>query len=579
LSHGYLDVVVGHPAVTFSDDRRTASIEIPVTEGEPWRAGEVVIEGAMSFPAAGLAEATLITPGTLLRPSVIQAAEERVRDLLDANGYHTVRVQSRVDGEPERARVVLAIEEGPRQTVERVHIRGNERTADRVIEREIDLLPGDPLSRNALIEIQRKLYALGLFRSVDVRAETLPESPDRATVVVRVVEGDPIVTGFGVGYDTEEQLQELVHVGHSNVFGTGRAVSLLARASSVNRRAQASLTDRRLFGVPFEGTLTAAWEEEERESFDVRRTSAGIQFRKKLTSRLTALGRYELSDVDLLSVEIDPATTLDDEDQEILDEAVRLGQAGGSLARDTRDDIVAPTRGSFATADLGMYSEIFGSQDTFAKLYLRGSRYFATRGGIVFGLAARLGHEEPFGGTLAVPLTARFFSGGDNTLRGFKVDEAGPLDFTSEEPVGGEFQILLNGEVRFPIFRALKGVLFYDLGNTFFSVHDFRAGGTEIITSEVSRIGDCAYNLDPTTNPSVPMNERTCPVAIQDGLRHTLGAGLRLDTPVGPIRLEVGRKMDRRFGREEFDLGQGFSVDKSREESLYEIFLSIGSAF
>ncbi len=215
----------------------------------------------------------------------------------------------------------------------------------------------------------------------------------------------------------------------------------------------------------------------------------------------------------------------------------------------------------------GVYSRAFGGLDSFAKLYLRGSRFFATRGGVVFGLAARIGHEEPFAETQVIPLAARFFSGGDNTLRGFAVDEAGPLDFTSEEPIGGEFQVLLNGEMRFPIYRAIKGVVFYDAGNTFLTLGDFRASGTEIITADVSADPNaCAFDLT-----GLPPN---CPVAIQDGLRHTLGAGIRLDTPVGPIRFEVGRKMDRRFGRERL---QGFPLD--REESLYEIFFSIGSAF
>lgn len=578
LAEGFLDVSVKPAEITFTEDRSRADVVIPVVEGDPWKVGGVDIEGATEYPAESLKAAALLTEGSTLRPSRVALAEERLRDLLDGNGFHTARVRSRIEGPAKEARVIFTVEEGPRRTVDRISIRGNDRTATRVVRREIRLEPGDPVSRNALLDIQKRLYELGLFRSVDLRIEPLEEDPSRARVVVDLIEGDPVLTGLGVGYDTEERWQGLAQIGHNNVFGTGRAVSLLLRGSAINKRAQASFTDRRLFGVPFDGTLTTTWEEQERESFDVRRFGVGVQFLKKLTKRVTGLGRYNLSDVDLLDVDVDLGSSLDVEDQQILDRAVRLGHVGASLAWDSRDDILVPTDGSFATSDLSLFSPPFGSVKSFTRLFLSASTFVSTRGGIVFGMAARVGHEQPLGSTRAVPLAARFFSGGDNTLRGFKVDRAGPLDYTSQEPVGGEFQVLFNGEMRFPIYRALKGVIFYDVGNTFFDPGRFRLNGTEIVTREVADPNtDCAFS-DFAASGAAP-GERTCPVAVQDGLRHTLGVGLRLNTPLGPIRLELGRKMDRRFGPRTFDLGDGFRPVLERKETLYEVFLSIGQAF
>ena len=577
LRAGYLDVSVKSPQVSFTEDRSEADIVIPVDEGPKWLVGSIEIEGTTAYPAASLVDSTLIVKGSELRPSAVSVGEERLRDLLDANGFHTVRVRSRIEGPAESARVVFTIEEGPRRVVDTISIRGNDRTAERVIKREIGLREGDPLSRNAMLEIQRKLYSLGLFSTVDVRAEPLESDPSRARVLVDIVEGDPILTGLGIGYDTEEHVQGLAQIAHNNLFGTGRGLSFLVRGSSVNRRAQASFSDRRLFGVPFQGTVTALWEEQERESFDFRRIGVGVQFYRKLTQRLTALGRYDLTDTRLLDVSFNNKSSLDELEQDILEDAVRLAQVGGSLAWDSRDDILSPTRGTFATGDLGIYALPLGSSQSFTRVFLGTSHFRSTRGGIVFAMAARIGQEQPFGGTANVPISARFFSGGDNTLRGFPVDQAGPLDYTSEEPIGGEFQLLLNGEVRFPLYRALKGVIFYDVGNTFLGTSRFRTSGTEIVTDEVADPArDCTFDF---VAAGAPANERTCPIAIQDGLRHTLGAGLRLDTPLGPIRLEVGRKMDRNFGSERFDLGDGFTVRKARFESLYEIFLSIGQAF
>ena len=93
-----------------------------------------------------------------------------------------------------------------------------------------------------------------------------------------------------------------------------------------------------------------------------------------------------VGDVDLLDVQIELGTSLDEEDQEIFDEAVTLGHVGGSLAWDTRDDILAPTRGSFSTADLSLFAGPFGSQESFSKVFLSASNFRSTRNGIVFAL-------------------------------------------------------------------------------------------------------------------------------------------------------------------------------------------------
>jgi outer membrane protein insertion porin family len=119
-----------------------------------------------------------------------------------------------------------------------------------------------------------------------------------------------------------------------------------------------------------------------------------------------------------------------------------------------------------------------------------------------------------------VPLSERFFAGGDSTLRGFPRDGVDPVG--AEGVVGGEAMLLLNQEFRFPIWSSLKGVLFYDAGNLYGELADF----------------------DPAN------------------LRHVLGVGVRYETPIGPLRFEYGRKLDREEG-----------------ESSGELFFAIGAAF
>ena len=122
-----------------------------------------------------------------------------------------------------------------------------------------------------------------------------------------------------------------------------------------------------------------------------------------------------------------------------------------------------------------------------------------------FALFLRIGAEQPFGDTELVPLSERFFAGGSNTLRGFASDTVGGL-ILSGFNAGGEALFVLNEEWHFPIWRGLRGELFLDAGNVYPTIHDF----------------------DPTD------------------LRSSAGTGLRLDTPIGPIRVEYGWKLDRR---------------------------------
>jgi outer membrane protein insertion porin family len=572
LSHGFLDVNVRPPEVTFSENRRQASIRILIDEGEAWRLGDLVVEGELSFPAETLTEATLLARGEIVRPSKLEEATERLEDLLDANGYSQARIRARVEGIPSEARAVFTVEEGPRQKVRKVIVRGRESTAGRVVRREIEMMPGDPVSRATLLETQRKLYALGIFSIVDVKAEPDPQDPSVADVVVEVVEGDPLLTAVGIGYDTEDQLQGFVQIAHNNIFGSGRGVSLLLGASGTNQRASFNLSDRRLFGVPFEGIATAFYEEEERESFDQRRVGGGVQFRRKLGRTLTTLGRYNIEDVDLLRV--DPTNL--PENTDLTEKDIRLASVGASIARDTRDDILSPSRGTFSTADLRLYPAFLGSQAQFARLFLSAAWFHTASRRTVFGASARLGLESPFATTQTVPLAERFYAGGDTTLRGFEVDEAGPIVPVSLDPnrtgnpdltpVGGELSIILNAELRFPIYSALRGVFFYDTGNVFLRTENFRFSGKELIE------GDDDFGC-----------------AIQDGFRHVLGVGVRIDTPLGPLRLEYGRKLNRRVDEFEFTRGDcnldttvfpaGFTVTGERRESPYEVFLGVGQAF
>jgi len=205
-------------------------------------------------------------------------------------------------------------------------------------------------------------------------------------------------------------------------------------------------------------------------------------------------------------------------------EDVRLAGVGLNIRLDTRDDPFVPTHGSAMNVGFGIFAEPLLSERSFTKWGVNYSHQWQLPKRVNFVTSVRLGIANTFGGTAEVPLSERFFAGGDQTVRGFPRDQLGPTLGPDQGnlPTGGEGLFILNQELRFPVWRSLRGAVFYDAGNVYEFLGDF----------------------DPTA------------------LRHGLGGGFRFVTPIGPIRLEYGAKLDRKPG-----------------ESSGELFLSIGAPF
>lgn len=201
------------------------------------------------------------------------------------------------------------------------------------------------------------------------------------------------------------------------------------------------------------------------------------------------------------------------------DRNVHLSTFSGTLLRDTRDKPLDAHRGAFATLNLAMTPEAFFSSANFAKLFAQYA-YYKPVHSIVFANSVRLGLLKSFSRSF-VPTSQLFFSGGGTTLRGFPIDEAGPqrlVPFCNvlkgqtgcvnvTVPVGGRQLFILNSEARFPlgIMKALGGVVFYDGGNV-----------------------DTAINLR----------------NFADNYTNTIGLGLRYATPIGPVRLDIGKNLN-----------------------------------
>jgi len=555
---GFLSAQV-ESALTVSPEGTVAMVEIRIREGDLFRVRSILFEQAdTNMPREELQPLVPLREGDPYGPGPVAEGESSLRRMLDRKGYADARVTAssrEADGSVE---VVYEIAAGPGMTVGAVQIEGNHRTREELIRRELKLSPGDPVSHEQLRAAQQRLYRLGVFEgaSLEVLPPAGPEAggrPGSRIILVRLKESPNLMAGVAAGYDSENGPRGSIELENNNLGGRARTLGFQALASGRNDRVQALLKDPRLLRGEWDSLLTTFWEREERDTFNFTRYGSSFQISRRHTPRLTSLYRYTFSLDDVYNLaNVDLTELRTQTGQKLEPGRTRLASAGGAVIYDTRDSPFTPTRGISLSADARVFLHPLGSEETFGRLLVQGTWLKSLSGKVVFASSARVGVSPPFGATTTVPLQERFFAGGDNTVRGFPPDLLGSnvdpdndgtvenpggtlvrigkdIDndgtagsFSSPRPFGGEALLIFNEELRFPIRGALGGVVFYDAGNTF------------------NRVSD----LDLT------------------GMRHTAGLGLRLETPVGPVRLEYGRKLDRQPGE-----GRG------------QFYLSIGPAF
>lgn len=450
----------------------------------------------------------------------------RVRDLvLDRNavlgayrnaGYLQCEVTPEVHFSADRSevRAALRVEPGARTEVGHIVIAGLGRTRPAVVRRELEVKEGGPLGIEALLESQRRLSALGIFRRVDV-VELDPATVHDRDLLVSLQEAPRTTVAYGLGYSETDQLRASAEVTRRNLGGLDRSVSLFARASFRGSRLLATYREPYFLGHKQDFFVTLFREEDSRDTFDFARYGGLVQTAIRLSSETEGRGgtrlilRYTFQDTQTFDVQV-PCGEVD---RQFCNST--LSGPSASVVNDTRDDPLDPRGGHFVGADVQFSHEVLGG-DSFVKGFFQASVYRRLAPRLVLATNARLGLARTLGlgQPLRLPLPERFFAGGDYSLRGFKVD--------SVEPEGGNALLLGGAELRFDLGHHVSLATFSDIGNVFPLVSQIDLGR----------------------------------------LRYTAGLGLRYRSAFGPLRVDWGYKLNRRPGespsRFHFTIGHAF---------------------
>lgn len=519
-------------------DGDTARLPVVIVEGRQFTVSDVTVVGAQARSETDVRDALALFPGSIYTDAAAQAAGLRVDASYRTSGFNAadVTIQATADEAVGTVAVSVLIDEGPRQILDSVAVTGADRTHTSVIEKALQLTPGEPVNREAWARARRRLYDSGVFRSVTIDAEPSVEAaavtstnvePVRAHV--RLEEWPAYRLRYGVQLADEnapvsEASARTLRPGfagdltRANLLGRAATVGASVRYNARRRTVRGFLNMPSLFRVPLTTTLFVSRGREDLGGEDVTpfvsdQLNFTVEQRWRPHPALAVTYGYNFQRNHTFERDLDPT------DPFAFDLTVDIARFNTTSVVDTRNDLIDATSGWFHSSSFEYAPEAFGSDLRFVK-YLAQQYYYRTLPlGIVLASAARFGLARGFEQEL-IP-SERFFAGGGNSVRGYREDSLGPTDFFGVA-VGGEALLILNQEARFPVFRMVRGVAFFDAGNAFSSPRD---------------------------------------ISLKD-LRMGVGLGIRVDTPFMLLRADYGARIRRAsrepFGRWFFSIGHAF---------------------
>lgn len=518
---GYRQAAVEYQ-ITPSPDKQTLIITFVVTEGARVMVDEVVFDGQTVFTADALRLALPVRKVPYLAQSRVNEDVEALLNLYSRKGYPETQITTQVTNlSDSQARLTFHVIEGDQILVNRIVVTNRGQAKDAQILKYLTVREGELLKRDDLNKSEQQLYATGAFRTVAIHSEFINyDENGRALhdLFVETAEAQPYTLIYGLGYQSEDGPRGLFQISNANFFGRLQTTTLTLRGSRREQLGQISYLFPRPFDLPVSPLLLFFYRRKEDVNFTSRRFTVSLQAERRLNETSTVAVRYAFEDIKIFNVQLSPKEILNRNDLPI-----KLGRVSTTFLNDSRDNIFDATKGTFTSTDLSLASVALGGDREFVRVFANHQRYrkLPTKTPMIFASNLQLGLARSFDKQARLPLTERFFAGGANTLRGFGFEKAGPRN-QDGQITGGNAFFVLNSELRFPLINKLGGVLFYDTGNVFRTISNFA------------------------------LNQ----------FSNTLGTGLRIATPVGPVRVDMGvllnPQVPERRVQFHFSFGQAF---------------------
>lgn len=523
---GYVDVEVSGPRIEPVDGGKV-DVTFDIVEGKKYYVGNVAVAGTQVFTPDEIHRGLKTKEGHVFSPKVMRDDAKAMQDLYGSRGYidTSINVETASAG-ADLINASFKVEEGTQSYVERVNISGNTRTKDKVIRRELAVVPGDLYNTVRVARSKERLENLNYFEKV----ETYPADtviPGRKDLNVLVDEKRTGSFNFGAGFSSIDNLIGFAEIQQSNFdalnwpnfTGGGQRFRMRLQIGTQRKDVVVGLTepwflDRQLSlgGEVFyrEASFVSTVYSQRNYGFD-------INLRKPLGAYTSVRIEYRLENISIYNVDAGVSQSLRDEIGDRTKSSITTG-----ILNDTRDSIFLTRRGHRIDLSLSVAGGPLGGNTQTYGFNLEGSQYFHLPWDTIFLINGEIGSVSTWGNGDRVPIFDRLFLGGANDLRGFGFRDVSPKDEKGES-LGGKSLARLTTEFTFPIAEKVRGAVFYDVGF----------------------VNAASWSFSP------------------DSLNSDFGVGLRLNLPIGPIRIDYGipvqsDRFNKSSGKFNFTIGYQF---------------------
>ncbi len=523
-NHGYIDARVADADTEFYHEGERVRLVLTVEEGAQYFTESIEVEGNEVFDNERLLSLIKSEPGSYYNRDQVEQDALEMQNFYSDQGYilAKVRPRSSIDRESREIKITHSVTENELVYVAKVDVKGNVKTKDEVIRRELTISPGERFDGSKIRRSRQKLLNTQFFK--DVYIDTGPTAdPKNRDLIFEVEEQKTGTFNFGVGYSSNDALIGQIQVSQNNFdllnpptfTGAGQKFNVVLMPGTLLSEYRLGITDPYFLGYPFAAGYDLFFVDREYDEYEQQSIGTGVRIGKKITEYSSLGLGYTISEYDISDVEPDAPQIIRDEEGTRTKSSMTL-----SFTNDTRDSYIDPKTGHRYTAALEFAGGPLGAETDFVKL-VGESRWYRPLGE-KFVLMTRLegGLAEEYGDSDIVPLFDRFFAGGSNSVRGYDYREVGPRE--NGDPIGGKTKLEGTLELSYPLIEIIKAYAFFDFGQVWREVDEF--GRSKVNTA--------------------------------------VGLGMGLQTPVGPVRIDFGYPLnpddDQGNGQVHFTTGISF---------------------
>lgn len=540
LNRGYLDFKIDSVQVSISPDKQDVYVTVNLTEGDKYKVSGIKLAGEQLGLEKELEALIDVKPGSVYNAEQINTIAKRITDKMSTLGYAfaSATPSPTPDRDKDEVSITIVIDPGRRVYVRKVNVTGNTRTRDEVIRREVRQYETAWFDSDKVKLSRDRIDRLGFFEEVKIDTPAVPNAPDQVDINVMVKERPTGNIQLGAGYSSSEGIVLNAGLTQNNLFGSGNALSLEVNTSKVNRVLAVTYTDPYITPEGVSRTVelydrTSNLAELNLADVSYSTRGAGLTYGVPFTEfdRVFFGLRWENTRVDL--TEFSP---------ERYKEFVRdFGSSPQSVsgtigwARDNRDNILVPTRGSYQRVTGEVALPVLDLQ--YYRLSYQYQQFWPLASRLTLGFNSELGYGNGYNNK-AYPFFKNFYVGGIGTVRGYESASLGPRDLNGD-PLGGNRRFNFSLEALTPLpgaDRTLRLFAFLDGGYVWGETPYLASDGKTVLYREQQ-------------------------IALGD-LRYSAGIGIAWISPLGPLKLSfatpINNKPEDRLQRFQFQIGTGF---------------------